>query len=500
MTTVEKIKSKILDLAIRGKLVPQDPNDEPASVLLERIKAEKAELVNAKKIKKDKNPSEIIIGSDGVPYEKFADGTSKDLSDEISFDIPDSWQWVRLGKIGDWKAGATPSRNSEDYYKDGDTPWLKTGDLNDGVIYSVPECITAEAVLKTSVRLNPIGSVLIAMYGATIGKVGILGIAATTNQACCACIPNEGIYNKYLFYFLMSQRNHFKSMGGGGAQPNISKDIIISTLFPLPPLAEQKRIVAKVEELFAYADQIGSASEEITKTAQRLDKKILDLAIRGKLVQQNPNDEPTSELVKRIEAARNEKTGSKKSRAAASHKPTYEIEPPFDIPDSWEWVMLGDVVQFMSGNTPSKDALVSEGIPYFKVAEMNLPGNECVLKHTSLYVSKGATIKKIPKGTIVFPKNGGAMLTNKKRILGQESVCDLNTGGLKSYIEDMTDYLFLWFVSIDLGKYVKGGVIPTTNVDKLRTTPIPLPPLAEQERIVKKIDELKEMTQALVAL
>ena len=180
----------------------------------------------------------MVQGSDGVPYEKFADGTSKDLSDEISFDIPDSWQWVRLGKIGDWKAGATPSRNSEDYYKDGDTPWLKTGDLNDGVIYSVPECITAEAVLKTSVRLNPIGSVLIAMYGATIGKVGILGIAATTNQACCACIPNEGIYNTYLFYFLMSQRNYFKSMGGGGAQPNISKDIIISTLFPLPPLAE----------------------------------------------------------------------------------------------------------------------------------------------------------------------------------------------------------------------------------------------------------------------
>jgi type I restriction enzyme S subunit len=143
---------------------------------------------------------------------------------------------------------------------------------------------------------------------------------------------------------------------------------------------------------------------------------------------------------------------------------------------------------------------VSEGIPYFKVAEMNLPGNECVLKHTSLYVSKAATIKKFPKGTIVFPKNGGAMLTNKKRILGQESVCDLNTGGLKSYIEDMTDYLLLWFVSIDLGKYVKGGVIPTTDVDKLRTTPIPIPPLAEQKRIVKKVDELKEMIRSLVAL
>ena len=318
----------------------------------------------------------------------------------------------------------------------------------------------------------------------------------------CWISPSARYDVRFLLYLVLSPyfQKKAKALGAGEGRVRISKGNLIRITFPFPPLTEQKRIVAKVEELFAYADQIGSTSEEITKTAQRLDKKILDLAIRGKLVPQDPNDEPARDLVKRIEATRNEKTGSKKSRAAASHKPTYEIEPPFDIPESWQWVRLGDVVQFMSGNTPSKDALVSEGIPYFKVAEMNLPGNECVLKHTSLYVSKTATIKKFPQGTIVFPKNGGAMLTNKKRILGQESVCDLNTGGLKSYIEDMTDYLFLWFASIDLGKYVKGGVIPTTDVDKLRTTPIPLPPLAEQKRIVKKIDELKEMTQALVAL
>ena len=501
MTTVEKIKAKILDLAIRGKLVPQDPNDEPASVLLERIKAEKAELVKAKKIKKDKNPSEIIIGSDGVPYEKFADGTSKDLSDEISFGIPDSWQWVRLGKIGDWKAGATPSRNSEDYYKDGDTPWLKTGDLNDGVIYSVPECITAEAVLKTSVRLNPIGSVLIAMYGATIGKVGILGIAATTNQACCACIPNEGIYNKYLFYFLMSQRNHFKSMGGGGAQPNISKDIIISTQFPLPPLAEQKRIVAKVEELFAYADQIGSASEEITKTAQRLDKKILDLAIRGKLVPQDPNDEPASELVKRIEKQRQAKTDGKKSRAAASHKPTYEIEPAFDIPESWEWVRLGSISNYGECQTIDANKIPSKTWS-LDLEEIEKGSGRLLVRRLAGEKASTSSKHKFCKGMILYSKLRTYL--NKVLIADMDGVCTseiipitLLGDILPEYIRTvlMSPYFLAYTASKDYG--VK---MPRIGTGDARAALIPLPPLAEQKRIVKKIDELKEMTQALVAL
>ena len=479
MTTVEKIKAKILDLAIRGKLVPQDPNDEPASVLLERIKAEKAELVKAKKIKKDKNPSEIIISSDGVPYEKFADGTSKDLSDEISFDLPRGWAWARVKYVTAIKRGEYVTRKQ----------------IREG---KIPVILGGQEPAYYCDRSNHDGPcVVVSRSGASAGFASYWDEPIfVTDGFLFECA--KGLEARYFYYWLKSFP--LVKLQRGTGMPHVQSEVLNALFLPLPPLAEQKRIVAKVEELFAYADQIGSASEEITKTAQRLDKKILDLAIRGKLVQQDPNDEPASELVKRIEKQRQAKTDGKKSRAAASHKPTYEIEPPFDIPDSWEWVRLGDVVQFMSGNTPSKDVLVSEGIPYFKVAEMNLPGNECVLKQTSLYVSKAATIKKFPKGTIVFPKNGGAMLTNKKRILGQESVCDLNTGGLKSYIEDMTDYLFLWFGSIDLGKYVKGGVIPTTNVDKLRTTPIPLPPLAEQERIVKKIDELKEMTQALVAL
>ncbi len=153
-------------------------------------------------------------------YEQFQDGTVKCIEDEIPFDLPDGWAWTRLGFVGNWGAGATPSRGHPEYYG-GNIPWLKTGDLNDGYITNIPECITEEAVANSSVRLNPIGSVLIAMYGATIGKLGILTFPATTNQACCACIPYNGIKNTYIFFFLMFNKKSFIDRGVGGAQSNI---------------------------------------------------------------------------------------------------------------------------------------------------------------------------------------------------------------------------------------------------------------------------------------
>lgn len=213
-------KSKVLDLAIHGKLVPQDPTDEPATELLKRI-----------------NPNAEIT-SDNGHYQK----------------LPEGWCLTTLGSIGNWQSGATPSRLQKEYYG-GIIPWLKTGDLNDGIITNIPEFITEKALAETSVKLNPSGSVLIAMYGATIGKVGILSFPATTNQACCACVDYK-LEQMYLFYFLLANRENFIRMGGGGAQPNISKEKIINTVISLPPLKEQHRIVAKIEEIFAQLDAI----------------------------------------------------------------------------------------------------------------------------------------------------------------------------------------------------------------------------------------------------
>ncbi len=241
-------KSKILDLAIRGKLVPQNPNDEPASVLLERIRAEKEELIKQGKIKRDKKETIIFRGDDNSYYEKIGNDIIC-IDEELPFDIPHNWSWCRLGNIGDWAAGSTPSRSYPEYYN-GTIPWLKTGDLNDGYITNIPESISEEALKNTSVRLNPSGSVLIAMYGATIGKLGILTFPATTNQACCACSPLDGINNHYLFYYLLSQKDNFVYRSVGGAQPNISKEKIVTTLMPVPPYEEQRQILDKIDIFF----------------------------------------------------------------------------------------------------------------------------------------------------------------------------------------------------------------------------------------------------------
>ena len=223
-TIIKQTKSKILDLAIHGKLVPQDPNDEPANELLKRI-----------------NPD--FTPCDNGHYT------------QLPFETPQNWSWTTLGKIGKWQSGSTPNRLNKDYYN-GNIPWLKTGDLNDGYITHIPESITEKALNETSVKLNPTGSVLIAMYGATIGKIGMLTFPATTNQACCACEVFNGIDKEFLFLFLLSHREEFIKMGGGGAQPNISKEKIINTYIPLPPFAEQKRIVNTVNVLFTKLDDI----------------------------------------------------------------------------------------------------------------------------------------------------------------------------------------------------------------------------------------------------
>ncbi|MCE8953513.1 restriction endonuclease subunit S [Bacteroides thetaiotaomicron] len=217
----------------------------------------------------------------------------------VPFEVPDNWVWMTLGEVGTWQSGGTPSRSNKTYYG-GNIPWLKTGDLNDGLISDIPESITEEAVANSSAKINPAGSVLIAMYGATIGKLGILTFPATTNQACCACIEFNAITQLYLFYFLLSQRNGFIAKGGGGAQPNISKEIIVNTFIPLPPLSEQQRIVMEIEKWFALIDQVEQGKADLQNTIKQTKSKILDLAIHGKLVPQDPNDEPAIKLLKRI--------------------------------------------------------------------------------------------------------------------------------------------------------------------------------------------------------
>ena len=242
------IKQSILQEAIQGKLVPQIAEEGTAKELLKQIKEEKLKLVKEGKLKKSAlNDSVIFRGDDNKYYEQIGK-TCLDTTEQIPFEIPNSWTWARMGQIGDWGAGSTPQRSNQDYYG-GNILWLKTGELNNGVICDTEEKITQRAFQECSLRMNKIGDVLIAMYGATIGKLAIVGKELTTNQACCGCTPYV-VYNWFLFYFLMASRDTFIKKGEGGAQPNISRVKLVEHLIPLPPLNEQKRIVERIETLF----------------------------------------------------------------------------------------------------------------------------------------------------------------------------------------------------------------------------------------------------------
>lgn len=271
---VEVLKQKILDLAIRGKLVPQDPNDEPASVLIEKIKAEKSKLVKEGKIKATKEESYIYKGSDNCYYENDELFMNYNDSNFIE-DIPSSWVITKMKNIGEWGAGATPLRSNIKYYN-GNIPWLKTGELNNDYINDSQEKITQLALDECSLRINKPGDILIAMYGATIGKLGIANCELTTNQACCGCTPFPFIYNKYLFYYLMFLKEYFISISFGGAQPNISKEKILDTYIAFPKISEQIRICSVIESVFRCIDNIKTNYIEVQNYISIAKQKVLD--------------------------------------------------------------------------------------------------------------------------------------------------------------------------------------------------------------------------------
>lgn len=255
---IGRLRRFILDLAVRGKLVEQDPEDEPAGELLAAISLETQQVKGSRK----------------------ASPRSGDLVLDGPFGVPTSWEWTQLGAIGDWGSGSTPSRGRSDYYG-GATSWFKSGELNDNkCLRESDEKITHLALEQCSFRLNSPGDVLIAMYGATIGKLAILGEEAVTNQAVCACTPCWGVDTEYLYLFLLAQRDEFRLASEGGAQPNISKVKIVNTLIPLPPpLAEQHRIVAKVDELMALCDQLEQQLSQADQQRRRLLEAVLAEAL-----------------------------------------------------------------------------------------------------------------------------------------------------------------------------------------------------------------------------
>ena len=457
----KKLRQKILDLAIHGKLVPQDPNDEPASVLLERIKTEKERLIKEGKIKRAKKSAK---SSDTPHY------------GNVPFEVPDNWAWTTLGNIGTWQAGGTPSRSNKSYYG-GNIPWLKTGDLNDGLITNIPEKITEDAVANSSAKINPTGSVLIAMYGATIGKLGILTFPATTNQACCACIEYFAITQQYLFYFLLSHRDMFIAKGGGGAQPNISKEIIVNTAIPLPPLTEQERIVTEIERWFTLIDRIKQDESDLQTAIKQTKSKILDLAIHGKLVPQDPNEEPASELLKRI---------NPKAEITCDNGHSKKL------PQSWIICRLGEICKVENGYAFSSDEYKPFGTPLVRIS--NIVNDKIDL--SSCVFIQGDVEEKfiVSKGDLLIAMSGAT--TGKMGIYSQNEISYLNqrVGNIKILNKDLLlpEYRNYFMISKmdDILKLAYGGAQPNISAKIISNFLLPLPPISEQQRIVAKIEEL----------
>ena len=471
--TPQELKNSILQLAIQGKLVEQRPEEGTAEELYQQIQEEKRRLVKEGKIKKEKPLPEIA-------------------EDEVLFEIPGSWKWVRVGNCGSWGSGATPSRTNSEYYG-GTIPWLKTGDLNDGVVIKIPEYITESALEKTSVRLNPVGSVLMAMYGATIGKLGILGVEATTNQACCACVPYNGIYNKYLFYFLMASRAAFIKMGEGGAQPNISKEKIVNTLFSLPPLAEQKRIVAKIEELLPLIDRYEQAWNRLEGFNKRfpvdMQKSLLQWAIQGKLVEHRPEEGTAEELYLQIQE---EKRRLVKEGKIKKEKPLPEIaedEVPFEIPESWKWVRFGSIMVNRDAEriplSVTERSKLEKIFDYYGASGIIDKVDRYLFDKTLLLIGEDGANLLARSTPIAFLADGKYWVNNHAHVLD----CVDGTLSLK--------YIMHFINAISLAKYVTGTAQPKMNQEKMNSIPVTLPPLAEQKRIVAKLEGLLPLCERL---
>ena len=273
------LRQNILQQAIEGKLTADWRKQNPVQKGNPDYEAEALfEQIQKGEVSPSLQPASQFSATPSAGSNAARNARSKSLApitdEEKPFEIPEGWKWVRLGEIGNWASGATPSKSELSYYVNGTIPWLRTGDLNDNVISSLPITITEKALNECSLRLNPIDSVLIAMYGATIGKVGILKTQATTNQACCACIPYQSNFSQYLFYLLIALREYFKEKSWGAAQPNISKEIIIKTPFALPPLKEQEEIVNKVETLL---EKVTTLENQIQARKSLSDKLIFGI-------------------------------------------------------------------------------------------------------------------------------------------------------------------------------------------------------------------------------
>ena len=510
---ITRLRRFILNLAVRGKLVEQDPNDEPASELLKRIATKKARLVKTRKTKS----RDVLNGVN---------------SDEFPFGIPAAWCWVRFGNIADYSAGRTPSRNEPSFWNSGDRAWVSIADMKDGeTLTSTKETVTKKAARQVfGAEPEQVGTIIMS-FKLTIGKIARLGIPAYHNEAIISIRPYVSDLDSHLFKVLpiFARQGNTKGAIKGAT---LNRKSISNILIPLPPLVEQRRIVAKVDELMALCDRLEVARAEREATRDRLSaaslarlnapdldsttfrnhaafvlenfaplttrlnqikalrQTIHNLAVRGKLVKQDSVDEPASELLKRITEDKKLRAVSARDRRAGPVEPIDSAEMLYDLPSSWVWVSFGDI-------TISRDG---ERVPVSKAER------EQRAKVYDYYGASGI-IDKIDgylfdKPLILIGEDGANLINRSTAIAfiarGKYWVNN-HAHVLDGLNEDYLRYLELFINATDLKPFVTGTAQPKMNQAKMNSIPVALPPLAEQHRIVAKVDGLLALCDRLKA-
>ena len=465
------LRQKILDLAIRGKLVPQDPNDEPASILLERIKAEKERLIKEGKIKRSKKSAKT---SDTPHYEN------------VPFEVPKGWAWTRFGSI--CKKLTDGSHNPPPKRSNGYTVISAQNIKNGKIIFTDKDRYTDEIGFQKENPRTQItkGDIILGIIGGSIGNVAIYDLSDPVVAQRSISIIDTYVLNIYCFYLLQSTifQSLFLEKSIGNAQAGIYLGELDKLYIPLPPIREQNRIVSEIKRWFTLIDEIEQGKADLQTTIKQTKSKILDLAIHGKLVPQDPNDEPASELLKRI-------------------NPKAEITCDNGhygkIPQRWALVKLGDLFDAISAKRVLKSEWKTKGVPFYRAREI-AKLSECNEVVNELFIANEHYNELKKKYGV--PEPGDIMLSAVGTI-GKSYIVkntdkfyykDASVLCLRNYNKLNPIYFSMLFSSSflqnQMNEYSKGTTVDTITLERLKSYIIPLPPLEEQKRIVGKIAEL----------
>lgn len=496
--TPQELKNSILQLAIQGKLVEQRPEEGTAEELYQQIQAEKKKLMKEGKIKKDKLLPEIT-------------------EDEIPFDIPDSWKWVYISGLGDVVGGGTPKTGIPEFWDDiGGFPWLTPADmkfLKGKYAERGERNISPIGLEKSSAKLMPKGSILYSSR-APIGYIAIAANDISTNQGFKSLVPTIMEISEYMYYCLVARTNDIISRASGTTFKEISGANFSLTQIPLPPLAEQKRIVAKIEELLPYIDRYEEAWNKLEDFNKRfptdMQKSILQMAIQGKLVEQRPEEGTAEELYQQIQFEKKRLIKLGELRRTKSPDPITNDALPFTFPKSWKVCYIDDIafVTKLAGFEYTKNIapnLSATGIPLFK--GKNVQNGSIVLDFES-YIPE-AVADELPRSQI----RKKCLLTPYVGTIGNIAIFDgsfrahlgsnvgkielLNSSGTHILEEYVLYYLISTVGYSELTKYKKATAQESISIDAIRNVIIAIPPLAEQKRIVAKLEEILPMCEKL---